>query len=885
MNATLHKTAHKRAKTARAGAFAQLAGGGAPLFADAPVARLRTVFRKDFGLLTADFANRPLSEVRCLLPNLKQTARKGNNREGKKKMNKRNQTWKAAVSAAAIAASAMTAFAATNITENVTLTEDTDWTEFGTVTLAAGATVNLNGHSLAVKNIDGAGAIADIPGYQRLEYIEATGNQYIDTEDQHNASTIVDIRIQFTSVSINYQSFYGARSTSATTSQFGGWLNNNKFRYGYGNSSAVNYNTPAVTTAMICDVHLNKSGACTVTVDGTSYGIGSGNSNNSNVGWTDFLFTINQNAGAGKKAPEWWTHAKMFSCVIQQDGAVAHNFIPARRMSDGMVGMYDSVTGKFHVSPNGNKFVAGPAKSKLRLGCGDNGYAYDFSTSTLDVDAGIPVSFMESGSLAADCDMRKFQDLEIESGATIDLAGHKLYVSSISGSGKITDSVGTTLSGFERIEYLQASGTQYIDTGYIHDNSTKVDMRIKFDSVSQDYQSFYGARNSKTDTEKGFSMWLNYAKFRRAFGGSAGNIDSHTVSTSTIYDIHLDKSGACTATPEGGEAIDLGSGTQGDSLAYTDYLFAINQYVVTAAYTGWKADFLTRAKLYSCKIFSGTTLARDFVPVRRTSDGVLGLLDLAHGTFYTNAGTGSFSAGETIVDVVGGELHVVVADGGTGFCNVALTGGLKVVKEGEGTLLMDKASQTYFGGTEIAAGVLKSGAGLAQPCGVAGGWIVSDASGTVDFNGNANMQMYHYDFADGAKALNGGAAISSGAFTFTSFYTPVSTGAFTASLADGATLDLTEWDGAWPISGVTAPAGATVTVKVDMDDEGFRTLALSKDAETGKHNGKLLSFGGARPADTTFVPDAVSANRCRFIADENGDIILTFRKGFVIIIK
>ena len=88
-------------------------------------------------------------------------------------------------------------------------------------------------------------------------------------------------------------------------------------------------------------------------------------------------------------------------------------------MSDGMVGMYDSVTDKFHVSPNGNKFTAGPAVlSKLRLGCGDSGYAYDFSTSTLDVDAGIPVSFMESGSLAGDCDMRKFQDLEIEERAS-----------------------------------------------------------------------------------------------------------------------------------------------------------------------------------------------------------------------------------------------------------------------------------------------------------------------------------------------------------------------------------------------------------------------------------------------------------------------------------
>ena len=55
----------------------------------------------------------------------------------------------------------------------------------------------------------------------------------------------------------------------------------------------------------------------------------------------------------------------------------------------------------------------------------------------------------------------------------------------MSGSGTITDSVGTALfgygdvlSGYERIAYLQASGTgnngQYIDTGDIHDNSTRL---------------------------------------------------------------------------------------------------------------------------------------------------------------------------------------------------------------------------------------------------------------------------------------------------------------------------------------------------------------------------------------------------------------------------
>lgn len=805
--------------------------------------------------------------------------------------------------ALAIAASAMAAFAATNITENVTLTEDTDWTEFGTVTVAEGVTIDLNGHSLTVAGLAGVGRIVDGDEYRRVEYIEAkqTGasqsanggdkTQCIDTGYRHNAKTEVDVRVAYTAPG-NYQVVYGARNTSDNATQFGVWLNGSKFMDKTCQNSAGT-SSYAVTANRIYDIHISKSGANTVTSPedaSINYDLANGNgTDGNNTSGNDFLLAMNQSNSSSTGS--WPCKCKVWFCKIYDNGTLVRNFVPVVRKSDEVAGFYDTVNNQFYGNKNANAAAldAGPTISGgLHLVIFPDA-TYDLSNLEIDAEC-----ISEGGTLTGDIDWSGLPNLTIETGTTLDLAGHKLYVSSISGSGKITDSVGTTLfgyentlSGYERIEYLQASGTQYIDTGYIHDNSTKVDMRIKFDNVSQQFQSFYGARNSKADTAKGFSLWLNYAKFRRAFGESAANIDSHTVTTSTIYDIHLDKSGACTATPEGGTAIALGSATQGGSLTFTDFLFAINQDTSAG---GRSPQFLTRAKLYSCKIFSGTTLVRDFVPVRRTSDGVLGLLDLAHGNFYTNAGSGSFSAGETIVDVVGGELHVVVADGGTGFCNVALTGGLKVVKEGEGTLLMDKASQTYFGGTEIAAGVLKSGAGLAQPCGVAGGWIVADASGTVDFNGNANMQSYRYDFADGAKALNGGAAISSGAFTFTSFYTPVSTGAFTASLADGVTLDLTEWNGAWPISNVTAPAGTAelptvVALKVDMGDAAFRNLAKSKDSETGENNGCLLTFGGARPANVSFVLDATSKNRCRLLEEENGDIVLAFLRGIGIIIR
>ena len=41
--------------------------------------------------------------------------------------------------------------------------------------------------------------------------------------------------------------------------------------------------------------------------------------------------------------------------------------------------------------------------------------------------------------------------------------------------------------------------------------------------------------------------------------------------------------------------------------------------------------------------------------------------------------------------------------------------------------------------------------------------------------------------------------------------------------------------------------------------------------------GAVLLAASASWADAAFVPDDASANRCRFIADENGDIILAFR--------
>ena len=49
----------------------------------------------------------------------------------------------------------------------------------------------------------------------------------------------------------------------------------------------------------------------------------------------------------------------VYSLIITYDGKPVRNFIPAKRKSDGVIGMYDLVGRKFYTSPNGVAFMGG----------------------------------------------------------------------------------------------------------------------------------------------------------------------------------------------------------------------------------------------------------------------------------------------------------------------------------------------------------------------------------------------------------------------------------------------------------------------------------------------------------------------------------------------
>lgn len=83
-----------------------------------------------------------------------------------------------------------------------------------------------------------------------------------------------------------------------------------------------------------------------------------------------------------------------------------------------------------------------------------------------------------------------------------------------------------------------------------------------------------------------------------------------------------------------------------DSVAVTKYNYSLNSqtFFIGAPSSSWTS---VPYKLYSAKIYRNNVILRNFVPCINQS-GVVGLYDLTYGTFYSNALSGTVTAGPAV---------------------------------------------------------------------------------------------------------------------------------------------------------------------------------------------------------------------------------------------
>ncbi len=354
-------------------------------------------------------------------------------------------------------------------------------------------------------------------------------------------------------------------------------------------------------------------------------------------------------------------------------------------------------------------------------------------------------------SLGGDCDWR---GLSAELSGTMVLNGHHLYLSHFNGSATIG-----TDEEYETLEYLESTGTQYIKTGWNQGPADKIECSVNvnsqqdrsgpclFGNFDRNKSACYVLQFSNTDKRLYYCRgWNTRVPFTDEDGATGGFLGQRA-------DICCE--GLTATMTIGGK---VWTARQADGFAFgatseTDF-YIFQMYDTT--YGGYHNNWWTKMKLYSFKITSGGQVVRDFVPARRKSDNVLGLLDLAkgdpnHDEFYTNSGTGTFTGGPVVAGrELRGVVHVdIPANEVRRNAGVTFTGEMKVVKEGEGTYIPGTAS-THLCGTDVAAGTIEMDTigpdhYLGSPSGEV--WIERGAT----FELNCQKDFYSYRFV-----LNGG---------------------------------------------------------------------------------------------------------------------------------
>ena len=171
------------------------------------------------------------------------------------------------------------------------------------------------------------------------------------------------------------------------------------------------------------------------------------------------------------------------------------------------------------------------------------------------------------------------------------------------------------------VEYLESTGTQYIDTGVV--GSSAVDTEIV---LALPAQKIVGALARKPTIRyhvgrESNGTWSVYLAESTAFRGPSSDdfvsVEIHPSTGTCIV--------AGTTTTVSVATFDTGRNI---------YLFALNDA------NGIK---YTSGKLASCKLYSGGTLVRSFIPVRVGTTGYL--FDHVSGQLFGNAGTGAFTLG------------------------------------------------------------------------------------------------------------------------------------------------------------------------------------------------------------------------------------------------
>ena len=186
-------------------------------------------------------------------------------------------------------------------------------------------------------------------------------------------------------------------------------------------------------------------------------------------------------------------------------------------------------------------------------------------------------------------------------------------------------------TGYTQVEYIQSSGTQYIDTGYKPCGDTRTVCQFMPLDASKAYGIFGGRTSYKVKAYDIFARGIDIY-----FQDDYNNASTANIETIANMIYILDKNKNTSNLNGTTYSVEYNN----FDVDYTMYLFGVNT-------SGSASAQLGALRIYYCTIYDNEVLVRHFVPCINAS-GIAGLYDTVNMQYYGNVGTGSFTTGDKV---------------------------------------------------------------------------------------------------------------------------------------------------------------------------------------------------------------------------------------------
>ena len=426
--------------------------------------------------------------------------------------------------------------------------------------------------------------------YYLLDYIESTGTQYINTGvvPQFTNFEINISNFCVTSFNTAWEDYFGCGTTDSSSDGF-------QFRR-YQDYSTILSSMGVYTTGPYGSYQYSYSAGTLLKnvklSDGVLYvngSITSATGISTTKGTPTLpLYIFCRLLGS---SPDRYSKIRFSKFEIIKNNIPVRDFVPAQRKSDNVIGLYDLVNDVFYTNQGTGTFNAG--------------HIVDVSVN--------PVG---SGS------------------ASLEMDGDKAVITSIPNIG--WKFLNWQLNDYTQLEYIESTGTQYIDTGVSRDSSN-IEIELGFQiSAIQSGKSVIFEGNNLSSSGQGWSLFTNSSQWSLIQPGiSYNNFGSEDTNRKNIK-INI-----------AGTVISI----TGDLTKSTDWsgfgtgnAWCSKPIIIPSNTSGENMP----EKIYYLKIKKDNILVRDYIPAIRHSDGAIGLLDLVNLKFYGNGGDGMFVGGNPV---------------------------------------------------------------------------------------------------------------------------------------------------------------------------------------------------------------------------------------------